>query len=98
MSMSFEEWLQSRLPAHGCSVGPMYGKSGRKTTDAIKACQATHGLSRDGKADDRVAQLLREPATDKATQADPIPERDKELDITANPPGVKNIWPRQSGV
>ena len=49
--MTFETWLQSRLTAHGFSVGPIDGIVGPLTTGAIKAFERARGLPVDGLAD-----------------------------------------------
>lgn len=95
--MSFEEWLQSRLTAHGFPV-PVDGIVGPLTTEAIKAFEAKHGLPVNGTADEKVVALLRTSATATETTATPIKERDTELPESANPVAIKNTWPRQSGV
>lgn len=96
--MSFEEWVQSRLTAHGYAVGPIDGHIGPLTIEAIKAFEGAHGLPINGTADPDVVELLRGSATDATTKANPIPERDKDLGEKANPPALKPVWPRQSGV
>src|SRR5262245_24859438 len=95
MALSFEEWLQSRLTAHGFPCGPIDGHIGQLTVDAIKAFETAHGLPPDGTADSKVVELLRGSATDAATKVDPILERDKDLGESANVVPLKPIWPRQ---
>lgn len=98
MAQSFEEWVQSRLTAHGFSVGPVDGQIGPLTVAAIKAFEKKHGLDEDGKADAKVVALLRTSATASETITNPIKERDDDLGTGANPSTVKPVWPRQSDV
>lgn len=89
--MTFEQWLQSRLTAHGYPVGPIDGIIGEQTIKAIKAFEKAKGLPVNGTADAEVVAALRLsasviPDTEKAE----IPDRDQ--------PEPKTTWPRQAGV
>lgn len=96
-TLTFEQWLQSRLTAHGFPVGPIDGVIGPTTTKAIRAFEAAKGMPVDGKADDKVVAALRLPASAvsdalKAT----LPDRDATpVDVRPSP---RSIWPRQSEV
>lgn len=107
--MDFGEWLQSRLTAHGYAVGPIDGQIGPTTIDAIKAFEKANGLPEDGKADEKVVELLRKSATESSER---MPERDVEepelaaalatnaavgAGAGAAATAVKNVWPRQAG-
>lgn len=95
--MTFEEWLQSRLTAHGFSPGPVDGVIGAKTISAIKAFEAAHGLPVDGTADETVVKGLRAPASAvKPADMAAIPDRGRDLGHGMLP--TQNVWPRQSGV
>ncbi len=97
--MNFNEWLQSRLTAHGFPSGGIDGVIGLNTIKALKAFEASHGLPMNGTADERVVELLRLSASDISTlERKSIPDRDD--DEGARPPAhpVRNIWPRQADV
>ncbi len=95
--MTFEEWLQSRLTAHGFSPGPIDGVIGPATVAAIRAFEKKHGLPVDGTADGPVVNALRAPASavTPKTMAE-IPNRVQDLGQGMLP--TQNVWPRQSGV
>ena len=42
--MNFEQWLQSRLTAHGYPVGVIDGKLGPISVAALKAFQSAKGI------------------------------------------------------
>ncbi|MCP5014640.1 MAG: hypothetical protein GY938_05075 [Ketobacter sp.] len=95
--MTFEQWLQSRLTAHGFPCGVIDGIIGPITIAALKAFEKAHGLSMDGTADPRVVKALRAPAgfaTPKQMVA--IPDRDE--DSGEPTPMAPNQWPRQRNV
>lgn len=58
--MSFEEWLQSRLTAHGFPVGGIDGIIGKNTIAGLKAFQRKKGLTITGQADQVTVDKLRE--------------------------------------
>lgn len=97
--MTFGEWLQSRLTAHGFACGPIDGVVGPITIAAIKAFEAAKGLPVDGMADEAVVTALRrsasavDPETSAAVENRQTPEA--EIQKIAL---VGNSWPRQSGV
>lgn len=89
--MTFEQWLQSRLTAHGFATGPIDGRVGPLTIAALMAFERSRGLPEDGTADPAVVQALR--SSSSAVIAIPeriVPETAESI--------VRNIWPRQSGV
>lgn len=90
--MTFEQWLQSRLTAHGYAVGPIDGVIGDVTIKAIRAFEAAHGLPVDGRADDALVNALRAPAS-AAKPAEIVPDRT----VAASTAG-KGTWPTQAGV
>lgn len=96
VQMTFEQWMQSRLTAHGFPVGPIDGVIGDETIKALKAFEAKHGLTVDGTADPAVVQALRasSSAVPPAVMVE-IPNRDRADDVHL---GIPNTWPRQSGV
>lgn len=89
--MTFEEWVQSRLTAHGFPVGIIDGDLGSKSIAALKAFQAQKGLPVSGKADAATVEALR--ATASAGPARPAPD----APVTGAPAPIP-IWPKQSGV
>lgn len=95
--MSFEEWLQSRLTAHGFPV-TIDGAVGTLTIAALEAFQKSRSLPVTGKADDATVAALRLSATDHTER---MPERDVEEPepvppvATAAPASPKPVWPRQ---
>lgn len=93
MSMPFNEWLQSRLTAHGFAV-VVDGVIGPLTTSALKAFQKRHHLMVSGLATEQTIKALRR----SAGGDEPIPARDREDPESPAAAGVRNVWPRQSGV
>jgi hypothetical protein len=95
--MTFEQWLQSRLTAHGFPCGAIDGQIGSRTIAALKAFEAHHELPVNGTADQQVIDLLRLSATELTPR---IPERDE--DAPEPDPAVValrlNPWPRQKDV
>lgn len=95
--MSFEEWLQSRLTAHGFPV-TIDGAVGTLTIAALEAFQKSKNLPVTGKADDATVIALRTSATEFTER---MPERDVEEpepappSATAAPAAPKPVWPRQ---
>ena len=99
-TLSFKQWLQSRLTAHGFCPGPIDGIVGAQTVAAIRAFEKANGLPVNGTADETVVKALRAPAgivTPKEMAA--IPDRDAEPRISPRP-NTNNgtLWPRQSQV
>lgn len=89
--MSFEEWVQSRLTAHGFPVGIIDGDLGSKSIAALKAFQSQKGLPASGKADAATVEALRATASAGPTR----PVGDAPI---AGAPAPIPIWPKQSGV
>ena len=87
--MSFEQWLQSRLTAHGFPCGAIDGILGPITMAALKAFQRAKGLTVSGVADPATVTALRLSST--ASTA-PIPARDAE------PAKPANVWPLQKNM
>ena len=92
--ISFEQWLQSRLTAHGFPVGPIDGIIGEKTARALRAFEAHHGFPVDGTADKAVVDMLRTSSTVAETY---IPERDV-VEVENDPELIHFNWPVQSSV
>lgn len=57
--MTFEEWVQSRLTAHGFSVGPIDGKLGENSVAALCAFQSARKLPVTGQTDAMTVEALR---------------------------------------
>jgi hypothetical protein len=92
--MNFEQWLQSRLTAHGYAVGPIDGVIGPTTISAIRAFQKARGLEITGKADGSTVAMLRNPSSAVLPEKIAgVPPRDEEA-----PGGPKTQWPRQRDV
>jgi peptidoglycan hydrolase-like protein with peptidoglycan-binding domain len=83
--MSFEQWLQSRLTAHGYPCGAIDGVIGAATTAAIKGFQNAKGLAVTGTATAETIDALRTSSSAVAG----APSRGAR-------PG--SPWPKQSGV
>lgn len=81
--MTFEEWLQSRLTAHGFAVGPIDGVLGPNTLAALNAFKKSRKLPADGKADQATVDALRLPAS-------VVPAA-----VAAAVPSRAPVWPRQ---
>lgn len=88
--MSFEEWLQSRLTAHGFPVGIIDGRIGKTTLAALRAFQLSRRLPATGAADAETVAALR-----LTSSAGTRPEPSSPA---AGAPAAKPIWPKQSGV
>lgn len=92
--MTFEQWLQSRLTAHGYPVGPIDGVIGDLTVKAIRAFEAANGLPVDGRADEIIVKALRAPASAaRPAEMAAIPDRNVKADV-----GGVGPWPTQAGV
>lgn len=90
--MTFEQWLQSWLTAHGYPVGVIDGVIGPKTRAALRAFQAARGLQVTGSADALTVDALRLSSTAGTTAPE---DRDKHPLASPAPHGS---WPRQDGV
>ena len=89
--MTFEQWVQSRLTAHGFPVGPIDGVIGSDTVSAIKQFQRRRGLEVTGKADGTTVSLLRTPSSAVLPEKlAGVPNRDEEA-----AEGPDTQWPRQ---
>lgn len=96
--MDFNKWLQSRLTAHGFSVGPIDGIIGDKTLAALKAFERAHGLVVDGIADENVVKALRASSSAVSPKVmTEIPNRDIP-DARPHLPDTNVTWPRQADV
>jgi peptidoglycan hydrolase-like protein with peptidoglycan-binding domain len=85
--MNFEQWLQSRLTAHGYPVGVIDGVIGDKTIAALKAFQAARKLETTGTADSATVTALRFSA------GNPVGQQPRPTYTQA-----PSQWPRQNGV
>jgi len=90
--MTFEQWLQSRLTAHGYPVGIIDGVIGGKTLAAVMAFQRARGLAITGKADAATVDALKRSASSGVG----LPERPASKD--AGRPTAASRWPHQSDV
>lgn len=88
--MNFEQWLQSRLTAHGFAVGPIDGVIGDKTIAAINAFQQSRGLNVSGSADAATVDALR-----LSSSFAPAPPTRNGPDMG---PTLPPVWPRQASV
>lgn len=89
--MTFEQWLQSRLTAHGYPVGTIDGVIGPVTTKALSAFQKARGIAVTGKADATTVSFLRHPASTVSPDvAKALPDR--------APKEERGSWPRQVDV
>lgn len=86
--MTFDEWVISRLRAHGCYSGVMNGAPGRTMIDGIKKLQAADGLPVTGLADAATVEALRAPAGSRD-----FPDRANPAPIA---PPVEPIWMREA--
>lgn len=94
--MNFEQWLQSRLTAHGYPVGLIDGDIGSLTTAAILAFQKSRGLEQTGTANGTTVNLLRTPASTVSPDIQAkLPDRDT-VPVTELYQPSKVIWPRQA--
>lgn len=96
--MDFNMWLQSRLTAHGFTVGEINGVINDATLKALKAFEAKHGLKIDGTADPAVVNALRASASALSpVDMIAIPNRDLVPEKETFQPS-RRTWPRQSEV
>ena len=92
--MNFEQWLQSRLTAHGYPVGVIDGKLGPISVAALKAFQSAKGIPASGIANEATVAALRLSAT---ASVPAIPERAQVPEKETFQPS-KTVWPRQGDV
>lgn len=92
--MNFEQWLQSRLTAHGYPVGVIDGKLGPISVAALKAFQSAKGIPASGIANEATVAALRLSATASVSA---IPERAQVPEKETFQPS-KTVWPRQADV
>lgn len=92
--MNFEQWLQSRLTAHGYPVGVIDGKLGPISVAALKAFQSAKGIPASGIANEATVAALRRSAT---ASVPAIPERSQVPAKETFQPS-KTVWPRQADV
>lgn len=92
--MNFEQWLQSRLTAHGYPVGVIDGKLGPISVAALKAFQSAKGIPASGTANEATVAALRLSATASVPS---IPERAQISEKETFQPS-KTVWPRQPDV
>jgi len=90
--MTFEQWLQSRLTAHGYPVGPIDGVLGKKTLAAIIAFQKSRKLPATWKADASTVESLKR----SASNGPGLPDR--PASPQAGTPSKPSQWPRQADV
>ncbi|MBO6759216.1 MAG: peptidoglycan-binding protein [Roseibium sp.] len=93
--MTFEEWVQSRLTAHGYPCGPIDGIFGPATRAALKHFQAAHQLDTSGVGDAATVLALRKPSSRVPVEEKQfIPDRDRD----GPDDGRRSVWPRQRDV
>lgn len=90
--MTFEQWLQSRLTAHGYACGPIDGDIGDLTLSAVRAFQVARGLPVTGEADAATVEAL------KRSAGNPPGQPDRPASLTAGTPSPSGPWPRQADV
>lgn len=92
--MTYEQWVQSRLTAHGYPVGAIDGQIGPITIAAIKAFQKARGLEVTGTANGTTVSHLKMPSsTVPPEKLIGVPQR--TVDGQEDPKAIKNHWPRQ---
>ncbi|KQZ54630.1 hypothetical protein ASD54_04700 [Rhizobium sp. Root149] len=94
--MNFEQWLQSRLTAHGYPVGGIDGNVGPVSIAALKAFQRARGLEVTGKADGTTVSHLRMPSSAVLPEKlVGVPDRNI-AEPAVKPAPSRNLWPRQA--
>lgn len=94
--MNFEQWLQSRLTAHGYPVGGIDGNIGPVSIAALKAFQRARGLEVTGKADGTTVSHLRMPSSAVLPEKlVGVPNRNG-AEPAIEPPPSHTLWPRQA--
>ncbi len=89
--MTFEQWAQSRLTAHGFPCGPIDGVIGSGTRAALRAFQATRALPITGQADDATVAALKAPSS-RLPGDEPRPVGEPQ------PGAARPVWPTQAEV
>ena len=93
--MTFEQWLQSRLTAHGFPCGLIDGIIGPLTFRALSAFQASKGLDVTSLADDATIKALKTSSSRVSAEVSGfIPDRDKDAPDDRR----RSTWPRQRDV
>ncbi|QRM55163.1 peptidoglycan-binding protein [Sinorhizobium sp. BG8] len=92
--MNFEQWLQSRLTAHGYPVGTIDEVIGPVTVNALKAFQKARGVEVTGAADGTTVSFLRMPASTVLPE-NAVAGRDVQPATEAHQPSG-TVWPRQA--
>lgn len=90
--MNFEQWLQSRLTAHGYPVGKIDGVVGRLTIAGLRAFQRAKNLPVTGEADVATVAALKR----SSSNGPGVPER--PASSSAGVPSSSGPWPRQGDV
>lgn len=94
--MNFEQWLQSRLTAHGFACGLIDGVLGPKTLHALRSFQKARGLIVTSRADAATVAALKTPSSRVSFEESGfIPDRDRDGDPDAT---KLSPWPRQRQV
>ena len=94
--MNFEQWLQSRLTAHGYPVGQINGVVGPVTVAAIRSFQRARGIEVTGTATGTTVNFLRMPAsTVLPEKLVGVPDRDTPAEREKHQPS-RTVWPRQA--
>lgn len=91
--MNFNEWLQSRLTAHGFPVGGIDGIIGKTTLAGLRAFQRSKGLPQTGQADKATVAALRTSSTGAAPR---LADRDEDVPLSSGP--ARTSFPRQRDV
>lgn len=90
--MTFEQWLKSRLTAHGYAVGPIDGNIDASTRAAMRSFQRMRGLPLTARADSATVEALRRSASNGPGQAD------RPASPAAGRPSPAGPWPQQNDV
>ena len=90
--MNFEQWLQSRLTAHGYPVGIIDGVLGTKTLAALTAFQRAYRLPVTRRADAATVEALRRSSSNGPGQPD------RPASNEAGRPSRNSPWPHQNDV
>lgn len=90
--MTFEQWLQSRLTAHGYPCGPIDGDIGDKSLAALRTFQRSRKLPVTGEADAATVEALRR----SSSNGPGLPDRPASVSAGVMVQGAG--WPRQVDV
>ncbi|KGF71149.1 hypothetical protein LL06_00675 [Hoeflea sp. BAL378] len=90
--MTFEQWLQSRLTAHGYACGPIDGDIGDLTLAALRAFQRGKGLPVSGQVDPLTEEALRRSSSNAPGQ------QERPASAGAGIPAGGLLWPHQDDV